>query len=60
MAAKSLIDEGEIVTETLAKIYADQGNYVKAIQAYRTLCLKIPEKSVLFAARIKELEKLKN
>ena len=59
MAAKSLIDQEEIVTETLAKIYADQGNTAKAIAAYKRLSLKFPEKSVLFAGRIKDLEKLK-
>ena len=60
MAAKSLIDDGEIVTETLANIYADQGNYEKAISSYQTLILKFPEKSALFAGRIKELKKLKS
>jgi tetratricopeptide (TPR) repeat protein len=58
MAAKSLIDDGEIVTETLANIYADQGNYEKAISSYQTLILKFPEKSALFAARMEELKKL--
>ncbi len=60
MAANSLIDKGEIVTETLAKIYADQGNYDKAISSYKTLSLRFPEKSSYFAALIKELEKLKS
>lgn len=59
MAAKSLIDQEDIVTETLAKIYADQGNTDKAISAYKRLSLKFPEKSVLFAGRIKDLEKFK-
>lgn len=55
MAANSLIDKEEIVTETLAKIYEDQGNYEKAISAYKTLSLRFPEKSTFFASRIKEL-----
>ena len=56
MAKKSVLDDNELVTETLAKIYADQGNYSKAIKAYDKLSLKYPEKSTYFAAQIKELE----
>lgn len=61
LAKISLIDKEEFVTETLAKIYADQGNYEKAINAYRQLSLKFPEKSAFFAGLIKKLEqKLKS
>ncbi|MBL4704485.1 MAG: hypothetical protein JKY54_08185 [Flavobacteriales bacterium] len=60
MAAASLVDKEEIVTETLAKIYADQGNYSKAISAYQSLGLKFPEKRTFFAGLIRELEKLKS
>jgi len=46
-----------LVTETLANHYYDQGMYKKAIQAYEILKLKVPEKSVIFAARISEMRK---
>ena len=45
-----------MVTETLARVYAKQGNLPKAIEAYRRLALKYPEKSAYFAALQKELE----
>lgn len=60
MAKHSAEDTQEIVTETLAKIYADQGHYNKAIDAYQKLSLKYPEKSSYFAGRISELEKKVN
>lgn len=56
MAKSSIADAGEIVSETLANIYAQQGNYHKAINAFEKLSLKYPEKSHLFAARIKEMK----
>jgi hypothetical protein len=45
-----------MISETLARIYAQQGNIPKAIDAYKRLSLKIPEKSSYFAALIKDLE----
>jgi hypothetical protein len=60
MAAASLVDKEEIVTETLAKIYVAQGNYSKAISSYKSLSLKFPEKRTFFAGLIKEIEKLKS
>jgi hypothetical protein len=44
-----------LVTETLARLYADQGHAAKAIQAYEILKLRVPEKSLIFAARIEAL-----
>lgn len=44
-----------LVTETLARLYADQGHASKAIQAYEILKLRVPEKSLIFAARIEAL-----
>jgi tetratricopeptide (TPR) repeat protein len=55
MAQKSLVDEHEIVSETLAQLYAQQGNIQKAIRAYEKLQLTKPEKSTYFAALIEKL-----
>lgn len=56
MARKSVQESDELVTETLAAIYAQQGNFEKAISFYEKLSLKIPEKSAYFAALIKDLK----
>ncbi|MDA9938149.1 hypothetical protein N9D34_00870 [Salibacteraceae bacterium] len=56
MAKMSLAENEDFVTETLAKIYAQQGNIKKAISAYEKLSLKIPEKSNYFARLIQELK----
>ncbi len=47
-----------LMTETLARIYLEQNNYEKAIQSYKILSLKYPEKSGFFADQIKAVEKL--
>jgi len=56
MAKMSLAENEDFVTETLAKIYAQQGNFKKAISAYGKLSLKFPEKSDYFARLIQELK----
>lgn len=60
MARKSVVEPDDILTETLASIYAQQGNYQKAISIYQKLSLKFPEKSRYFAALIEELKKKSN
>lgn len=56
-AKESLIENEELVTETLAKIYALQGNISKAVRAYEILSLKFPQKSAYFATLIQNLKK---
>jgi tetratricopeptide (TPR) repeat protein len=60
VAEKSVTENDELITETLASIYFQQKNYEKAKESYQKLSLKYPEKSIYFAARIEEIEKLKN
>ncbi len=47
-----------LMTETLARIYLEQKNYDKAIQSYKILILKYPEKSGFFADQIKAVKQL--
>lgn len=56
-AKESLQENEHLVTETLAKIYALQGNIGKAIRAYEILSLKYPNKSIYFASLIEDLKK---
>ncbi len=57
MAKKSITDDENFVTETLASIYLRQGNLPKALRAYEILMVKYPEKIHIFAPL---LEKIKN
>jgi hypothetical protein len=59
-ARKSSEDHDELVTETLAHIYVDQMLYHKAINTYKKLMLKFPEKSRYFADQIEQLERKTN
>ena len=60
MAKKSIHDDEEFVTETLAKINYRQGNYNKAIRIYEKLGLKYPDKFTYFAEEIEKIKKEKN
>lgn len=59
-AKKSAEDSNDLVSETLAQIYIDQMLFQKAIDTYKKLSLKFPEKSTYFAVQIRELEKKVN
>ena len=48
--------DSSLMTETLAKVYLEQKKYENAIQAYRILSLKYPEKSGFFADQIKRIQ----
>ena len=53
---ESVVEDGALMTETLARVYLEQKKYEKAIQAFRILSLKYPEKSSFFADRIKAIK----
>ena len=54
-AKQGLVEDPSLVTETMAKLYAAQGQMGRARKAYKLLALKYPEKSVYFAAQLKKL-----
>jgi len=48
--------DASLMTETLAKVYLEQKKYDSAVQAFRILSLKYPEKSGFFADQIKRVQ----
>lgn len=53
-------DDTIFYTETLAKIYTEQGFYKRAIDVYAKLILLYPEKSSYFASLVQELKTKNN
>ena len=53
-------DISHLMTETLAQLYVEQKLYTKAIQAYKILQEKHPEKTKEFEERIEEIKKSRN
>ncbi|WP_299434629.1 hypothetical protein [uncultured Aquimarina sp.] len=58
LANEHTVTPDELMTETLARVYLAQKKYKKAIQAYKILILKNPEKSGFFADQIRAIKKL--
>lgn len=56
ISVESATENESLMTETLARVYLEQKKYDKAIQAFKILSLKYPEKSSFFADRIKAIK----
>ncbi len=59
MAVNSISREEDLASESLAEILVRQGKYEKAIDMYRKLSLRNPQKNAYFAARIEKIQKEK-
>ena len=57
LASQYSLTSEALMTETLAKVYLQQKNFKKALQAYHILSLKYPEKSGFFADQIRAINK---
>jgi hypothetical protein len=55
-AQESVTMQKDMASETLAKIYLKQGKLTLAIQIYKKLMERFPEKSTYFAAQIKSIK----
>lgn len=59
MAVNSISKEEGLVSEALAQVHVKQGHYNKAIDIYKKLSLRNPQKKAYFARRIEEILKEK-
>lgn len=59
MAVNSITKEDDLASESLAEIMVKQGKYDKAIDMYRKLSLRNPQKNVYFARKIEDINKEK-
>ena len=57
LAERSVAENKDVISETLARLLAKQGYREKAIVMYERLRLAFPEKSAYFAAEIEKLKK---
>jgi len=57
LAERSVAENKDVISETLARLLAKQGYRDKAIVMYERLALSFPEKSSFFAAEIEKLKK---
>ncbi len=60
ISKESILENENLMTETLAHVYLEQKKYKKAITAFTILSLKYPEKSSFFANQIKAIKKIQN
>lgn len=56
-ARMSVLEDDTLVTETMARVFAKQGQIGRARKIYKQLALKYPAKSTYFAAQLKKLGK---
>jgi tetratricopeptide (TPR) repeat protein len=59
MAVNSITKEDGLASESLAEIYIKQGKYDAAIDMYKKLSLRNPQKSTYFARKVEEILKEK-
>jgi|GEM_PF-2060215 len=55
LGENSAMEKMDVVSETLAEIYASQKLFERAIKIYQELLLKYPKKNAIFASRIENL-----
>jgi len=57
MAVNSITAKEELISESMAAVYALQGKKEKAMEMYKKLSLQNPEKSAYFAKKIETIQK---